>query len=584
MIVSETDKYKLGDQIKEYRQVGDLKAAIETCLLATKEYPDEGFFFMILGDLYFQDQVYDQATKAYIVYLTKISSALNVNNFLKRYARLKTVLEPQNIIQLHQQVISICEEPENASKFFGKVEEVIKYDYESAHLEDDINNIEAILNKKNFSFQEFLDSMNQLESLDKRKITFILDKTILNKTRNQKTLAAGKYSISLYEKFGEHKKAIQIATSILEIQKDPVIIRALFRLCRKINNYLAADIALSKHPDILKLNDFNILYELVYYFESQNDLEQVNNVLVKMEENAPNSIPIMQTIINFSLKFGMVEKASALREKIKARSSKNQKTTINETKYSQVLKESEEGIWSKIQELYSELDHQKQLAAISELTTGISHELGQPITNIRYTIQFYRELLKRENNIATVIKVFDSVLEETERMGNLIKRLSPLTSSKSLVQEFSVVELIKKRINAEEARLRKEKIKVHVDAAEEIVSVVFDPVKFEQVISNLLLNSIYSIKENSRGEERFINIKLNDHKDRVSLIFEDNGRGVPFEARRKIFEPFFTTKPPGEGEGLGLFIIWNILKMQGGAITLDPNYTTGARFIITIPR
>ena len=70
----------------------------------------------------------------------------------------------------------------------------------------------------------------------------------------------------------------------------------------------------------------------------------------------------------------------------------------------------------------------------------------------------------------------------------------------------------------------------------------------------------------------------------VQIKFSDNGIGIPFKYSSKIFDPFYTTKAPGKGEGLGLFIIWNILKYLGGTISLDSTFKLGARFLLTIPK
>ena len=69
-------------------------------------------------------------------------------------------------------------------------------------------------------------------------------------------------------------------------------------------------------------------------------------------------------------------------------------------------------------------------------------------------------------------------------------------------------------------------------------------------------------------------------------MFSDDGPGIPAEHEKKIFEPFFSTKDPTSGnggEGLGLFVVWNILRMYGGTIQVNLKYKNGAQFIIKIP-
>ncbi|RMK33572.1 hypothetical protein IPC94_29700 [Pseudomonas aeruginosa] len=245
--------------------------------------------------------------------------------------------------------------------------------------------------------------------------------------------------------------------------------------------------------------------------------------------------------------------------------------------------ESENELASKVQELYSQLEHQKQLAAISDLTTGISHELGQPITNIRYTIQYYRRQFESKLTLSDVSVVFDSILEETERMGGLIRRLAPLTSSRSVIEEIDIMDRIRRRVESEKPRLLENRISVNV-YPKSPVYLRADPVKFDQLISNLLINSIDAICERKGVEKRAIEVQVESLKGDLRMYFSDTGIGIPVGNRNKIFDPFFSTKAPGKGEGLGLFIVWNLLKMLGGTISVDIKYRGGARFVVRLPK
>lgn len=83
-----------------------------------------------------------------------------------------------------------------------------------------------------------------------------------------------------------------------------------------------------------------------------------------------------------------------------------------------------------------------------------------------------------------------------------------------------------------------------------------------------------------------IDIRISIVKNTIWIVFSDNGSGIPEKYRKKIFEPFFSTKDPTSGnggEGLGLFVVWNILKMYKGTIQLNHKFKEGAEFIIRIP-
>lgn len=452
----------------------------------------------------------------------------------------------------------------------------------SQYLNQSIEDFVRTLNN-NLGANELIELLKKLEQIDPEKLKLVLDQSVLNRQRTKESFLFDSYCLAIYEKYLEYEKALQIAEELLAVNWEADKIRAIFRICRKLDNYEKADFIIKKYPQIFQENKFPILYELVYYYEHSNDFDQVKNILDRIEKQFADSIPIQKTLKNFYLRFEMFENASKVEQKIDNLSTKP-RNPKNLQKYSVELEESQ--IFNP--EWYQDLDHKLKLAAISDLTHGISHELGQPITNIRYTLQFYRKMFETNLSKKAVFKVFDSILEETQRMGELIKRLAPITSTKSMIENFDIVENIKQRVNAHNLRLKEANINVNIKPSNNTVFLEFDRIKFEQIINNLLLNSIDGILEAIQNkilkEQPQINIEIKENCGIISITFADNGCGITLKDRGKVFDPFFTTKPPGKGQGLGLFIIWNLLKIYNGTISLDHQYEKGTRFSITIPQ
>lgn len=423
----------------------------------------------------------------------------------------------------------------------------------------------------------------QLEQQAPAVLSKILDDVVLPRLRRSSTYRIDQFCASIYERWEKYDAALMIVSELLVLKDDPVTTRSLFRICRLTSNYERADALVARRPHLLKSDEFNVLYELIYYFEEKDDFPQVEAVLRKIEGRFKQNLPVLRTVRNFYVRFGMLEDAKRAEGAI-LNLSRRLATKDGSADLLEKLAESEsEVMTSKMEELYSELEHQKQLAAISDLTTGISHELGQPITNIRYTVQFYKRLFQKGMTPDQVMTVFDSVLEETNRMGGLISRLSPLTSSRSVIERFDVVERIKTRFAAETARLSAESVAVRLPRGGPVI-IEGDPVKFDQLVSNLLINSIDAMRERKESRPNVIEVSVDEKDGEVHMTFSDTGTGIPFKNRNTIFDPFFTTKAPGKGEGLGLFIVWNLLKMQGGNIAVDRDYRNGARFNIVMKK
>ena len=428
-----------------------------------------------------------------------------------------------------------------------------------------------------------------LEKKNSDELERLLNEYILDDSKKILNYAFSRHCISFYEKRENYPNALKLADKLLNIKLDSIVARTYLRICRNINDYEKSCVLLTRHPIILKSGDFNILYELVYFYEWQKNEEQVDYTLRLIERNGTSSIAIQKTVKNFYLRFGHLEDADRVDKYITSMYSKNKANPKNlkNTKNQDAVEESQAFIWSTIKDLYSKLEHEQQIAAIADLTRGISHELGQPITNIRYTVQFYSKIFKEQLSKTEVMEVFSSILEETERMGGLIRRLSPITSSRNTIENIDLVERINKRVTAEKAKTYKHRIVINITPKTPIYFLL-DPVKFDQIITNLLINSIDAIASKSKGrrdhQKKQIFISIAEDPQFVKIFFTDTGTGIPLENREKIFDPFFTTKPTGKGEGLGLFIVWNLIKALGGDIKLDTKYRHGTRFTIIFPK
>ncbi len=575
----------LQSNIATLRYDGKVSEAIDLCLKATEQYESTYFYPKILGDLYLLKNKYEDAAKAYLTFLERINPSRKLFvDFARRYNRLKRSLSGTQLKQIVSNLIELIAVGKLHPQLSKWLESLVANDISDiAFSEAGLKLIKAFETNEKFSI--IVNKLKTMEQNNPIELFLILNSFVLDRSRTENTFSTDSYCVAVYERFNKYDEALRIGIDLIDIRQDPILIRTIFRICRKIQDYSIATKILETHQSITKArSDFNILYELVYYYEFFNDIESLTESLHRIEQNGLKSIPIQKTVKNFYISFGMLEDVKRVDDRIANSLSGSGKEY---KKYGEVVKESEEEISSKIKELYSKVEHHERLAAISDLTTGISHELGQPITNIRYTIQFYYKLFEKNNSVDMKIlfSLFDSILVETSRMGDLVKRLAPLTSSRNIIQDFNIADRISDRINALDNRFKSSDIKLEFKPTKPI-HLIGDPVHFDQIINNLILNSIDSIDSLALGKtkEKKISINLEEDDKKVKLTVMDTGAGIEMKLRSKIFDPFYTTKEPGKGEGLGLFIIWNLLKMHGGKIELDHKYKNGAKFTVVLPK
>lgn len=563
-------KYDYSRNISKSRKCGKIDEAINWALEAKKNYPTENIFEKFLGDLYFQNKNYEDAGNAYIDFLLKIDNqeeyVKHFAQFLKRYSEVvpdisKYLLQVQEILDIEI----------NNKNLIANICEIISHYI-------DLPELNLFKNDKNYN--KAILYLRKIENTYKLYILFYKILSISHTTRNKKI---DKSVISSMEKKERYKEALVLLVEILKYDHDKVTVRTLFRICRKLDDYSEAEKYLDEHPDIKSLGEFNILYELVFYYSKMGNIEDRNDALKKIEIRGRNSIPIMRTLYNFYLQFGMLNNAMEIKSAIAEKQKK--KTKKEDRNRDEQENDAADALVKTIQELFTELEHSRKLISMSELLKGFSHELGQPITNIRYGIQLFQMKMEKGVNTNEELEVLlESILSQTYRIKKLLARFSPITSEKNPEINFSVTKELEGVFEEFSPRFSKENIEWKIQSDTDF-SLFGDNIKFDQIFYNLIGNSIYAIKE--KGNKGCILVKIFENKSAYMITFEDNGIGIKSEYIGKVFEPFFTTKDRsndenGGGEGLGLYIIWNIVRMFGGNIKIDEKYKNGARFIISI--
>ena len=558
------------EQIYQLRQKGETRNAILLCQEAIRAFKSSNFFYKICGDMYFELGQYLDAINMYMKFMDNIGDTPEYfTNFAKFVKKVSEVYEiPENIFDkiarrvgnkkydyiIRKGLVNVLLDtypvPDEVEKAVFRVlsnqvtMDVIKYDYNNICLWGRSKEIVYLCKVAGKECQKGNDSINR----------FLLKRLEMN---------------------GLYEYALQLVNNILDYSMDVVMVRTLLRICRYCDDYSAAEIYLEE-KNIENEEDFNIQYELVFYYDMIGDDWKRNNALQCIEKLSGNRLPICLTLFKLYVKYNMLEDAQKIQKKIESFQSTKEMRSAR--------KETEDVVWEKLRTLVSEQEHNRQLSAMSELLRGFSHELGQQITNIRYAIQlYYRKKRKLGAEIdAEQQKLLDSVLQQTKRVGNLLGRFSPIVSSRSEKKDFSVIGAIRSVFGEFEVRLHNESIEYSIEG-DDSIELFGEEVQFEQVFYNLIINSIYAIRHS--GKKGILQVLVKRNSDIVRIEFSDNGTGIAIENQRKIFNPFFSTKDKEieeGGEGLGLFIVWNILKIFSGRICVDSRYNEGAKFVIEI--
>jgi len=224
-----------------------------------------------------------------------------------------------------------------------------------------------------------------------------------------------------------------------------------------------------------------------------------------------------------------------------------------------------------------------KLATLGELTTGVAHELNNPLNNIGLFVGNAVDLIELAvTDKAPVVRELDHAMQQVRKATEIISHLRTFGRAAPASREALFLRpVIERALSLMQEQLRLREIEVTVDLGPEEPVVVGNFIQLEQVFINLLTNARDALADSARKR---IRISGSVGPRTVEIRFADTGHGIPPGRERRIFDPFFTTKEVGKGTGLGLSITYGIIKEHGGMISVLSAPGEGARFLIQLPR
>ena len=225
--------------------------------------------------------------------------------------------------------------------------------------------------------------------------------------------------------------------------------------------------------------------------------------------------------------------------------------------------------------------HDKSIASLVLLTAGVAHEIKNPLGSLDLHVQLVKRFI-RDKSIPDKNELFDLVevlSEEIHRLNEIVNSflfsIRPIKANKKPENLNNVVKEVIKIVKPE---LDKKKIIINFEEGS-IESIPLDKNHIKQSLINILQNAMHAIDKNKKNH--FISMKTLMHDKNVLLKVKDNGVGIENSDLNNIFDPFFSTK--SKGTGLGLTIVYKIIKEHRGEIAVTSNKGRGTEFSIHFP-
>jgi len=218
----------------------------------------------------------------------------------------------------------------------------------------------------------------------------------------------------------------------------------------------------------------------------------------------------------------------------------------------------------------------RKMAAVGTLTSGIAHELNNPLNNISITAEALLEM-GDDYSPEQIRKMLGDIFTQAERASGTVRNLLDFTrADPSRLESVDVVELIRASLRLVGNELILTNIEAQTELADDLPRVRGHFRNLQQLFLNLFLNAIQAMPEGGRLS---VSARV-ENGESVRVDVADTGCGIPKECVDRIFEPFFTTKPMGQGTGLGLSVSYGIIQEVGGRITVESESGKGTTFSV----
>ncbi|KFA91573.1 sensor histidine kinase [Archangium violaceum] len=223
----------------------------------------------------------------------------------------------------------------------------------------------------------------------------------------------------------------------------------------------------------------------------------------------------------------------------------------------------------------------EKLAAVGTMTAGLSHEIRNPLNAAALQLSVLERRVRRlsEDQQSPLLEPLRLVRDEIRRLDHILEDFLQFARPREFRPEPVEVKPLLRRVVdllAGQAESRRVRLVLAGDGGESVSPIQGEEERLRQVLINLALNAL-----EATPADGLVRVSAEREGDRVLILVDDTGPGVPLEIRDRLFEPFFTTK--AQGSGLGLSIVHAIVTQHGGTLEVGSSPEGGARFFLRLP-
>ena len=238
---------------------------------------------------------------------------------------------------------------------------------------------------------------------------------------------------------------------------------------------------------------------------------------------------------------------------------------------------------AELRQIQADYAHAARISTLGELATSIAHEIQQPLSAIVTNGETsLRWLSRADPNVAKVEQLTTRTISSARRASEIIQRIRGMAQRREPERmELDLNDVVEEASRFLRHEIKSKSIKLSVNIASTRPKILADRIQLQQVIVNLLVNSIQAIVQAGSPERRIRIATEPDETETLTLSIHDSGPGIPPDNIDRIFDSFFTTKT--DGMGIGLAVCQSILIAHGGSIEASNHPDGGAHFRFSLP-
>jgi two-component system NtrC family sensor kinase len=276
----------------------------------------------------------------------------------------------------------------------------------------------------------------------------------------------------------------------------------------------------------------------------------------------------------------LVEAFNVMRERL--RGAVNDLNTLTQTLETKVAERTEQ-----LKAAHQKLLQTDRLASLGQLAASVAHEINNPISGVLNLSTLLERILSTgevpPGRSPEVRKYLGQISCETARVGRIVSDLLAFSRrSKPQQVQADLNKLVRNTVGLVGHKLKLIDAEAIMDLQDDLPPVKCDPSQIQQVILNLVLNAAEAMQSKGGGKVT-VTTRAQPASAGVELRIQDTGEGIAPENLARIFDPFFTTKPEGKGVGLGLAVLYGIVRAHEGEVEVSSQRNVGTVFTVTLP-